>query len=439
MIGRIIGLGVVIGLVAPFVVTGLPAVVGAEQSYVVLSGSMAAEPEPMIKPGDVIIVNSVDASALEENDIITFDRGGDTPTTHRIVDVQQQDGQRHFITKGDNNEDADPQPVSPDQVIGRVMFTIPLIGHVVQFANTTVGFATLVGVPIGLLVVSEAWAFARDPEDAAGGAAGSGDDDDEATSAPDPTATGASADETVTVGEAELKKALILLLPVVAATAIASYRLQTAWALTLLYASAGLFLLGGVLYLRMTGWIGVPGAANDEAGPDDPDDSVAVDERADKAAAAATANQPAAGAKLSDPVVTGRVRDAVDESDRVLVEVPDRRTLLEIARERGRHAIEHPKTEAVRLIGDQTVFRYTPAGTTVEDGEAAPDALDVDVSFDGQPRDTATDGGDIATAADETTHQPVADDDTDEWVAAVEQVVTDESTDDPDTEPPQDQ
>jgi hypothetical protein len=294
-------------------------------------------------------------------------------------------------------------------------------------------------VPIGLLVVSEAWAFARDPEDAAGGAAGSGDDDDEATSAPDPTATGASADETVTVGEAELKKALILLLPVVAATAIASYRLQTAWALTLLYASAGLFLLGGVLYLRMTGWIGVPGAANDEAGPDDPDDSVAVDERADTAAAAATANQPAAGAKLSDPVVTGRVRDAVGESDRVLVEVPDRRTLLEIARERGRHAIEHPKTEAVRLIGDQTVFRYTPAGTTVEDGEAAPDALDVDVSFDGQPRDTATDGGDIATAADETTHQPVADDDTDEWVAAVEQVVTDESTDDPDTEPPQDQ
>jgi len=154
---RVAAVVLLVLVVAPFVVTGVPAVIGAEESFVVLSGSMNDEPEPIIKPGDVVIVDGVTPANVEEQDIITFTAGGEEPVTHRVVNVTQQDGQVAFRTKGDANEDADPQLVGPDQVIGEVMFVIPLIGHVVNFANTTQGFVLLVLLPIGLLVLSEAW------------------------------------------------------------------------------------------------------------------------------------------------------------------------------------------------------------------------------------------------------------------------------------------
>lgn len=442
---RIAGLVVVLGLVAPFVITGAPAVVGAEESYVVLSGSMAAEPEPVIKPGDVVIVNSVNADALGEGDIITFDRGGDTPTTHRIVAVEQQDDQRQFVTKGDNNEDADPQPVAPDQVIGRVMFTIPLVGHVVQFANTTLGFATLVGLPIGLLVVSEAWALARNPDRDVldrGGSDGDGDGDgaggSEPTTATDPTTDESAdlleADETVTLGESQLKMALIVLVPVVAASSVAAYRLQTAWALTLLYASLGLFVLGSALYVRLTGWLDT-----DEA------DSEAAATTGSTAAVAAGPDTQA----TAPPIVTGRVRDSFDEDPRVVVDVPAREELLAVARDRGRHAIEHPTSGELHLVGDQTVFRYAPdGGTTSSDAgefdDSASDKIDLEdpstgATLDGEIPEPTADGGNGASPPwDDSTADTVADplgdeepteartDDTDEWVAAVERTVADD-------------
>ena len=59
--------------VVPFVVYAVPGVVGASESYVVLSGSM----EPTISPGDVIVVEDVDPGDVEEGDVITFRRDGD--------------------------------------------------------------------------------------------------------------------------------------------------------------------------------------------------------------------------------------------------------------------------------------------------------------------------------------------------------------------------
>ncbi|MEZ3162562.1 hypothetical protein ABNG03_14590 [Halorubrum sp. RMP-47] len=74
------GVVLLVAVMIPFVVFAVPQVVGADQSYVVLLGSI----ESARSPGDVIIVNSVPASAIERNDVITFGgQDGDTPTTHR--------------------------------------------------------------------------------------------------------------------------------------------------------------------------------------------------------------------------------------------------------------------------------------------------------------------------------------------------------------------
>jgi signal peptidase len=136
--------------VVPFVVTAVPQAVGAEESYVVLSGSM----EPTMSAGDVVVVNAVAPSAIERGDVITF-RDDRQRVTHRVVNVTQEDGQRQFVTKGDANEEADMTPVAAESVVGRVAVVLPFIGHIVLFAQTRVGIAALVLVPAALLLATE--------------------------------------------------------------------------------------------------------------------------------------------------------------------------------------------------------------------------------------------------------------------------------------------
>ncbi len=154
---RALGLVVLIALVAPFVVTAVPQVVGADASYVVLSSSMS----PAIHAGDVVVVNDVPAGDIEEGDVITFQPPAGhqladvNRVTHRVVGVTSQDGERHFRTKGDANEEADRALVPASNVEGRVLFHIPYIGRVVSFAQSSLGLLLLVVVPGALLVVSE--------------------------------------------------------------------------------------------------------------------------------------------------------------------------------------------------------------------------------------------------------------------------------------------
>ncbi|MFC3959559.1 signal peptidase I [Halovivax cerinus] len=164
-VGHAVGVLVLIAIVLPFVIYAVPQVVGADQSYVVLSGSM----EPAIETGDAIVVDSVDPAAIDDGDIITFDRTETTPpTTHRVLDVTQQDGELAYETKGDANEDPDQELVVASQVRGRVVsiggqpFTLPFVGTVVSIVGTRVGFVALVVVPIVALVLSEAYDLVSD-------------------------------------------------------------------------------------------------------------------------------------------------------------------------------------------------------------------------------------------------------------------------------------
>jgi len=138
----------------PFLVFAVPQTVGADHGFVILSGSM----EPALSPGDVVIVS--DAASVEVGDIITFSSGGSIPITHRVVGVQ--DGQ--YITKGDANGNPDTAPVAPGSVLGRVIYTIPLIGYVILWANTPTGQVVLVVLPLFLLGVSSLrrWAIRED-------------------------------------------------------------------------------------------------------------------------------------------------------------------------------------------------------------------------------------------------------------------------------------
>lgn len=119
---------------------------------VVQSGSM----EPAIKQGSLIFVSP--SSLYREGDIITFRRTGSTfdiPVTHRITAVEVISGEYAYVVKGDANKYEDSEKVLITEVIGKVAFSVPYLGILVDKAKTPLGFAFLVVFPALLIVSGE--------------------------------------------------------------------------------------------------------------------------------------------------------------------------------------------------------------------------------------------------------------------------------------------
>lgn len=98
------------------------------QAYTVISGSM----EPEIQTGSLVYIGQIEPQNVQVNDVIAFYGGRDSNAiiTHRVVENRVVMGE--FITKGDANQTNDMNPVSYDELIGRVELTIPKFGVVAQ-------------------------------------------------------------------------------------------------------------------------------------------------------------------------------------------------------------------------------------------------------------------------------------------------------------------
>lgn len=96
--------------------------------FMVLSGSMETE----IRKGDLIITKIVDPTTLKKDDVIAFRDAAGTVTTHRIIDLVEENGSTYFITKGDNNSSQDRNLVELDDVEGIYVGRIPGIGSMMK-------------------------------------------------------------------------------------------------------------------------------------------------------------------------------------------------------------------------------------------------------------------------------------------------------------------
>lgn len=99
--------------------------IGGYQLFVIESGSM----EPTLNIGTVILMHKPkDSEALKENTIVTFRTPSAEIVTHRIVQViTTEDGERLYQTKGDNPQNSiDPDPLTPERVIGVYIAKVPL-------------------------------------------------------------------------------------------------------------------------------------------------------------------------------------------------------------------------------------------------------------------------------------------------------------------------
>jgi len=72
--------------------------------------------------------------------------------THRIVNISKNNQGLVFQTKGDANEEPDQYVVSSELVVGRMVLTIPYVGHVASISHSFLGFLLLVLAP-GIVVI----------------------------------------------------------------------------------------------------------------------------------------------------------------------------------------------------------------------------------------------------------------------------------------------
>ncbi len=80
--------------------------------------------------GDLLVVRGCNAKDIAIGDVIVFQVPGRQELTHRVVEKLEVDNQLIFRTKGDANPGADPIPVKPEWIKGRVIFAIPKIGYI---------------------------------------------------------------------------------------------------------------------------------------------------------------------------------------------------------------------------------------------------------------------------------------------------------------------
>lgn len=129
----------------------IPRIIGAVP-LAVLTSSM----EPTLPPGTLVISQPTDPASLAVGDVVTFQPLSDDPmlVTHRIVGMGlQADGGVTFTTRGDNNG-IDDEPIIGDQVMGKVIYSVPFVGYATSlFSNTERGWLVVV---IGSLLIGYA-------------------------------------------------------------------------------------------------------------------------------------------------------------------------------------------------------------------------------------------------------------------------------------------
>ena len=123
--------------------------------YTIISPSM----EPKIKVYDVVVdLNLFNQNNIKEGDVITFISNSNISkgltVTHRVVKIiDNVDGTKSYVTKGDNNLKTDQSVVNYSDVLGKVLFRIPQLGRVQFLIANKFGWIIVILLPaLGVII-----------------------------------------------------------------------------------------------------------------------------------------------------------------------------------------------------------------------------------------------------------------------------------------------
>jgi len=140
-------------LVAVLVAITLLPIKNNYKIYTVMSGSM----KPAISVGSIVVVKQV--NNYHVGDIITYKNSqqisSNDTTTHRIKAEETSGEYRNFVTKGDANNVEDADKIFEYQVIGKVYFSVPIVGYIFAYIKTLPGLMLLIFIPAIIIIYEE--------------------------------------------------------------------------------------------------------------------------------------------------------------------------------------------------------------------------------------------------------------------------------------------
>lgn len=137
---------ILVVLLALAAVLIVPVILGYTE-LAVLTGSM----QPTIPVGSLIYVKEVEPSTLQVGDVVTYQLEGDTMVTHRVVEVNPDEG--YLVTQGDANEDPDGQ-ITFDRIVGKMDFHLPYLGYISMNIRTKTGIFAICGTLIAIILLT---------------------------------------------------------------------------------------------------------------------------------------------------------------------------------------------------------------------------------------------------------------------------------------------
>ena len=143
-------LALLTALAAVSVAVVVPRLAGATP-YTVLTGSM----QPHYPPGTLVVARPIDAEQVRTGDvvIIQLESGEAGFVTHRVSAIGTNlKGERSFETQGDANNAPDQDLRRPEQVRGKLWYSVPYLGYVNNALTGSQRQTAVYAVAAGLIV-----------------------------------------------------------------------------------------------------------------------------------------------------------------------------------------------------------------------------------------------------------------------------------------------
>lgn len=122
------------------------------KGYAVTSDSMAET----LHRGDLVFSRKAEFAELDVGDVVTVgSKEIDEYFTHRIVAIDREN--QTITTKGDNNPENDPMPTSADRIVGKMWYSVPLLGYIsIAFGGVsqTKGLIILAIIAVALIALN---------------------------------------------------------------------------------------------------------------------------------------------------------------------------------------------------------------------------------------------------------------------------------------------
>ncbi len=127
---------------------------GGYRIFNIVTGSM----QPKYEVGDVLVSKTISPSEIKKEDDITYlGKEGDFAgkiVTHQVIDIENENGNYKFHTKGLANTEEDPI-VGQDQVVGKIIYKVKTLSVISKIIQNLYSLYFVIFIPVALLIFIE--------------------------------------------------------------------------------------------------------------------------------------------------------------------------------------------------------------------------------------------------------------------------------------------